>query len=112
MGRNKGLVALGVFLIVAGIGVLVFGFLQFQQARASSGWPMVTGKVLSSEVETQRKISNDERRNFRFLYLPDVEYVYSVNGTEYRSDRFTVQQTDHKNFEAAEADLAVRRANR
>lgn len=46
-------------------------------------------------------------RESRYNYLTGVEYVYLVDGTEYRSDRFSIQLTDHKTSGAAEEDLVL-----
>lgn len=103
-GRSKAVVGIGSFLFVAGFVVLVFGFLQFQKARESSGWPTVIGTVVSSEVEMKRT-TRDAGRDIRITYRPDVEYAYSVNGTDYTSDKFAIQTVQHKNPRAAENDL-------
>ena len=91
-------------IALAGIVVLVFGFLQFQKARESAGWPFVTGTVVSADVETKRT-TRDSGREVSLTYRPDIEYVYSVDGTEYRSDRFAVQRVSHNNLRAVEDEL-------
>jgi hypothetical protein len=104
-GRSKGMVGLGTLVLLAGVVVLVFGFLQFQKARASESWPAATGTVISSEVETKRKATNqDGSRDVRYRYLPDVEYLYLVGNAEYQSSTYSVHQVDRKTFAAADLD--------
>ena len=76
MDRNQTL--LGLVLFIGGATVLLFGFLQFQNARESSDWPNVKGQVLSSDVERRRYRSIDGTITGN-TYLPRVVYIYSVN---------------------------------
>jgi len=109
-GRNKTLVGLGAVLFIGGVAVLLFGFLQFQKARESSDWPNVKGQVLSSDVETRRYSSIDNRSIPHYTYLPRVEYIYSVNGIEHR--KFSIQLTALRGVDSEQPHVLVPRGSK
>jgi len=97
----------GAVLFIGGVAVLLFGILQLQKARENLDWPNVKGQVLSSDIETRRYRSIDSTISVN-KYLPYVEYIYSVNGIKYRSDKFSIRAHGERNtLEAAENDLAA-----
>ena len=96
----------GLVMFIGGAAVLLFGFLQLQNARESSDWPNVKGQVLSSDVERRRYRTIDGTISGN-TYLPRVVYIYSVNGIEHRSDKFSTLLIDHNTLKAAENDIAA-----
>jgi hypothetical protein len=54
-------------------------------ARLASGWPTVTGRIVSARIVEGRSIDST-RREVR-SYRPEVEYAYTVGGREYKSTR-------------------------
>ena len=80
-GRQDVLLMRLAFAIPATIGLvlLYYGWTNLQDARASVNWPVATGKIVTSHVETH---SDSEGTS----YSADIEYVYTVKGVEYASD--------------------------
>ncbi len=79
----------GVFL-VAGVFLGFSASKQLGHARASSEWPTVSGKVLSSEVRTKRSRTSGSRKHgsrSRTTYHAEVHYEYTVDGRPYTADR-------------------------
>lgn len=66
----------GLFLVVAGAFVLRASTLSLMDARASTGWPSVAGRVLDAEMAAVR--------GSRTTYEPRVTYAYAVGGAAYR----------------------------
>jgi hypothetical protein len=92
-----GLVFLGV-----GIFVLVWGFKNLKQARASASWPSVSGMIVASDVEQTSSGEDSEIR-----YVPRIRYEYKVDGTRYASGRISFGgRTLHKSPDSAQAELA------
>ena len=69
---------LAVFLAIGG-GLTFWGWNILQSARASSTWPTVTGRVVSSEVTTSSDADSD------VTYQPRVTYRYAVQQVDYES---------------------------
>lgn len=46
-------------------------------------------------------------RSAENIYLPRVVYIYSVNGIEHRSDKFSTLLIDHSTLKATENDIAA-----
>ncbi len=88
------------------IGVLLFAgvflYLGWEVVRqetgalrggdASTNWPTVDGRVISSTVRTKQGTSGDRAR-----FYPVVVYEYAIEGEPFRSDRvsFDTQTMDH-----------------
>ena len=80
-GRTQRHALLFIWAIVATIGLVLVLCGQFQRrrAKASLDWPVVPGRIVTSEVTSH----TDEGST---TYSADIEYVYSVEGIEYRSN--------------------------
>lgn len=64
----------------------VFAWLHFRavaKARAAETWPVVAGKVVSSEVRVEE--SSDRDGGTSTWYNPIVAYSYSIAGKDYRA---------------------------
>jgi hypothetical protein len=75
---------LGIFL------VLIAEALR-RQLRDAASWPSISGVVETSGIERFRaydRVGVNIRRR-RWLYRPDVEYAYRVDGVEYRGNRIS-----------------------
>lgn len=92
----------GAVLAVVGIGLVAAGLWTIGRAVRSTGWPTVTGTVLSSEVDV-----HDGRRDVDEVpvttYHPAVRYAYEVAGRRHVGDRITFG-------DFGSTDLAGRRA--
>ncbi len=80
-GRSQRYSLLYIWGVIATIGLLLtlYGQYQLSWARASADWPVVPGRIVTSEVTTH----TDEEGT---TYSDEIEYVYTVEGTEYEAD--------------------------
>lgn len=80
-GRTQRHALLFIWAIVATIGLLlvVYGHSQRERAKASLEWPVVQGRIITSEVTSH----TDEDGT---TYSADIEYVYTVEGIEHHSN--------------------------
>ena len=80
-GRTQRHALLFIWGIIGAIGLvlILYGQLQRRGARASAEWPVVSGKIVTSEVTSH----TDEDGT---TYSADIEYVYTVEGIEHRSN--------------------------
>ena len=73
-----------IFMAV-GIGISIWGWSVFQDARASESWPATNGEILSANV---REDNDDEGTS----YYGDVSFRYVVNDSVYTSDTVSFGQ--------------------
>lgn len=80
-GRTQRHALLFIWAVVATIGLVLVLCGQFQRRRAEASldWPVVPGRIVTSEITSH----TDEDGT---TYSADIEYVYSVEGGEYRSN--------------------------
>jgi hypothetical protein len=92
------LIVLGVVFLGVGIGISTWGSSVLKNAKASSSWPIVEGKVVASDVERERSTSGTggERRTST-TYKANVFYEYSVDGTKYSSDKVSFGEYSSSN---------------
>ncbi|MCH2181631.1 MAG: DUF3592 domain-containing protein [Mariniblastus sp.] len=79
-GRSQRHALLFIWGVIATIGLLLtlYGQYQLSWARASADWPVVPGRIVTSEVTTH----TDEEGT---TYSDEIEYAYTVDGTEYEA---------------------------
>jgi hypothetical protein len=63
-----------VIMMLAGVGICLFGAYRWQQFNAMAAWPSTQGKVLRSQLRASDGLKS-----------ADVEYEYRVIGTRYVS---------------------------
>lgn len=92
--RSVVLVLLMLLFMVVGIGVLHSSYQSWRRAGDSQNWPVVRGRILSSEVVQEEGYLQSDRSSSRreptTFYSPHVQYEYDVDGTTYRGDRITM----------------------
>jgi len=71
-----------------------WGITQESLARASSKWPSVTGKIISSYIEVARGKSTS--------YTPKVQYQYRLNGAVFENDQIYFGGPSSNKNDAAE----------
>ncbi len=77
---------LPIFIACFGLALLVFFIGMFRYQRRAAHWPSVSGTIVASTVESFRKRLNNSKSGTPVtLYRPVVEFVYTVNGHDYRS---------------------------
>ncbi len=72
---------LGVIFVLAGIGLMIYGYSQYSQAKQSQFWETVSGSIISSKIVSGKTANGD------VFYEPEIKYKYSIDGVIYRSDR-------------------------
>ena len=70
-----------IFLILIGIGLIVYGSGELSLARDSEDWPSTTGTVVKTYV-----IEDYDGDDERYYYTPYVNYEFSVEGVNYTSN--------------------------
>ncbi|MBT6155636.1 MAG: DUF3592 domain-containing protein, partial [Planctomycetaceae bacterium] len=84
-------------LVVAAVGLLVTaggGFFAYRSWESKS-WPTTDGKIIESRVEREKSVGDsvDDQQ-----YKAVVKYEFTVEGTEYTSDRvaFGIGTSNHR----------------
>jgi len=63
-------------------GVFMYGAINGRlKSKKAQSWPVVNGRVISSEVEEDRYRSTTGKATIS--YVPDISYEYNVNGKDY-----------------------------
>jgi len=80
-GRSERRALLLIWGIIGLIGLAVsfYGWIKLRESRVSVDWPVTTGKIVTSKVETHW----DEDG---VTYSATIEYVYTVDGVRHSSD--------------------------
>lgn len=84
--RNKLMWA--IIMVVVGAIILLPTYNCVRKAKATAEWPETHGVVVSSQMKDSylRRRGGAARRTY---YKFHIDYRYSVDGTEYRSERFS-----------------------
>ena len=77
---------LGAGFAIVSVCVLAMFLSERRAARASSEWPSVEGRILSSELDFWQERNRDTGRSTT-VYVANVEYGYRVNGKRHMSRR-------------------------
>ncbi len=108
--REPGKLSLTATLLFgAGALCLVGGSVTLADDLAVRGWSSVAGRVLSSEVTSEtssRTHAASGRSVTRTRYRADVEYEYSVDGTQFVGTRVSRANVDHLAEDPAAAIVA------
>lgn len=79
------------FFAAGGLLILASSWSYQRQAKATVQWPVVIGRIASSEVESFRERVGSARSGTRTtLYKAVIEYVYVVDGLEYHASRIAI----------------------
>ncbi len=89
-------------LMIVGVGIIVAGVLGLQKAQDSADWPEVSGRILSSSVDSRMKSGSinqkpKKRNRKRRLYFPKIRYEYSVKGKTYTGTRISYGDSESEN---------------
>jgi hypothetical protein len=77
--------ALPLLAVIIGIAAFVQYFMLRQQESASLRWPSVQGRITAANIAVEERDEEDDGSNrIRTvrLYRPDVQFAYSVGGSE------------------------------
>jgi hypothetical protein len=100
------------FFALAGVMLLALLRAARRQAAAASGWPVTTGRIVSSTVEHYRtRVGGARSGTMATFYEPVVEYSYRVNGREYHSTQLSFGGRVADSEELAQAKAAKYPAN-
>lgn len=71
-----------VVLLIVGVWSFMLGLSGYREERLSADWPTAQGEIVSARMN--ESIAQDETGNMVY-YEPRVEYTYSLDGHDYRS---------------------------
>jgi hypothetical protein len=69
-------------LIALGIGFVVWGWSLVEAARATLAWPVASGRIVQSEIDSWYDEAEDET-----MYSVNLTYRYAVDGNELTAER-------------------------
>ena len=82
MNNLGGVSLISIVFSLIGLFLIVNYFRHRSKHQASEGWAQVEGKVVKSSI--REDVSRDSDSDHQTTYYPEVEYVYSFMGQEYR----------------------------
>lgn len=91
--------------VLSGAALIVFGFRQMAEARASLQWPVAHGRVIHSEFVQRKEITKATERD-RFTYRPEIRYEYEVNGRVWTASRVSFGDAGSSDFALAQEVVA------
>ncbi len=74
-----------IFCLLIGAALAIEGVRQMQDARRSSGWPLVKGTIIKSNISSSAQPEANQNRSLKKRYKPEIEYLYDVGETTYRA---------------------------
>ena len=95
------MVLVGLVFALVGFGFIYLWYRDVRKARASRSWPVTTGRVLTSKVESQKGRMKGSTTTLT-VYNPLVVYEYTVNEVRYQSQQIGVGDS----FKAGEREDA------
>lgn len=95
---------LGLLILAGGIGLLAWGMTRYFDAAASSDWPTVPGKVLSSEVKVSRTKTKSKNKT---TFGANIRYQFQVNNQDFEGTQ--VSFGDYSTNDRSHADAIVKR---
>lgn len=91
----------GAGFAVVGLFALVWTWRGVRRAEASSCWPGVEARIVSSRVEVKRESGSEVEYGGRITYYyPEVEYEYDFQGLTYRSAKILFVNVNYGREEA------------
>lgn len=93
--QRKALLFIWTVIGVVGLGVFLYGQYQLTRARGSVTWPLVTGKIITSQVQSHHGEDGT-------TYSADIEYSYTVNEKQFKSDVIVIGGHDYSAGSAVE----------
>lgn len=70
-----------------GLGLIGYGTYAIRKGLASKNWPQVTGEILSAEIESIERQTDNGANTFHQL---EVSYRYEVDGQVYLGDQLRI----------------------
>ena len=86
--QRKALLFIWTVIGAVGLGVFLYGQYQLNRARVSVTWPLVDGKIITSEVQSHHGEDGT-------TYSADIEYSYTVNEKQFKSDVIVIGGHDY-----------------
>ena len=95
------MIALG--FVLFGAGVLYLVTPRLWRSYHNQAWSKVTGKIIESRWQNKLVSQNAARPNFKLI--PKIEYLYTVNNTEYKGTTITLSSFDELDKSLAKSKL-------
>ena len=86
--QRKALLFIWFVIGVVGLGIFLYGQYQLTRARGSVTWPLVLGKIITSQVQSHHGEDGT-------TYSADIEYSYTVNEKQFKSDVIVIGGHDY-----------------
>jgi hypothetical protein len=86
--QRKALLFIWFVIGVVGLSIFLYGQYQLNRARGSVTWPLVDGKIITSQVQSHRGEDGT-------TYSADIEYSYTVNEKQFKSDVIVIGGHDY-----------------
>jgi len=86
--QRKALLFIWFVIGVVGLCIFLYGQYQLTRARASVRWPLVDGKIITSQVQSHHGEDGT-------TYSADIEYSYTVNEKQFKSDVIVIGGHDY-----------------
>lgn len=86
-----------IFYSVVPVGLMVVMIAKYREIRAAQCWSQTTGTVLTSCVESRKKVPGDNDSDTAVMNLPNVMYKYQVNDQSFRGSRIDLGQRTSEN---------------
>ncbi|MDA9859362.1 DUF3592 domain-containing protein [Rubripirellula sp.] len=93
-----------VSFFVVGAVLSVWQSFVVLEARESSSWPAVEGKVLSKKIETSTQRGNNGRSSDS--WRPVIQFSYVVDGKTYQGTRLRIGNPSYGRYDKAENAIA------
>ena len=90
--------------MTAGLLFSLLGIVLAREAIDSSSWPSAEGTVIRKNIHRHKSRDQDGRLENR--YKPEIEYIFTANGTQYRGDRVSIGARSYES--RAKAAAAVK----
>lgn len=84
--------SIGVFMAI-GLFFFSFGIYFIYEAKASTSWDQVEGKITNTRV-AMRSTRSGNSTNYRYQYDAVMSYSYQVDGVTYHNNRFSLGSGD------------------
>lgn len=84
--RERNIRLFGFVLLLAGIGLSLWGTLVAVQAWLTTTWPTTEGVIIAANVEERVNVNASEVEEDKLDYVAAVQYTYVVNGETLTAD--------------------------
>lgn len=85
-GAERNIFIFGIFLLLAGVVLSLWGGFVGVRAWLSTTWPTTEGTILSTRIKRLVDVNSTAVEQDKFNYIPVVQYSYTVDGATFTTD--------------------------